>query len=433
VSLRHINRKLKIVVLGASFSEIGNMGVNILSAGVVKLFLKRYPEAEIYFLDYGKEKLQYDLEMDGRTVRIELINIRFSKNPFLKNHIGFLLIMSLIGRLIPNSKWSSRFIQSNHVLKNIIGSDIFGAISGGDSFSDIYGLKRFFYVTLPQLLIVLLRKELILLPQTVGPFKGIFARAIARFILKRSKVIYSREKTRIRDITYLLGGENSKNKVKFCQDVGFLVESLRPKKLNILGFPEVRKVDSPIVGLNISGLLFMGGYSKDNMFRLKFKYSEFIYEMIEYLINRWKASVLLIPHVFGGPEEFESDSMVCSSLYGELKKKYEGNIALSNGVYNYAEIKYIIGLSEVFIGSRMHACIGALSQCVPAVGIAYSEKFYGVFESIGVGFLVADARQLNKNEVLGIVEETMKNKDDIKLLLARRIEEVREGIYSIFS
>jgi polysaccharide pyruvyl transferase WcaK-like protein len=40
----------------------------------------------------------------------------------------------------------------------------------------------------------------------------------------------------------------------------------------------------------------------------------------------------------------------------------------------------------------MHACIAALSQCVPALGLAYSNKFSGVFETIGVGSLVIDLR-----------------------------------------
>ena len=57
-------------------------------------------------------------------------------------------------------------------MKIISEVDIAVAVSGGDSFSDIYGLSRFFYVALPQLLITIMGKKLVFLPQTIGPLKG---------------------------------------------------------------------------------------------------------------------------------------------------------------------------------------------------------------------------------------------------------------------
>ena len=46
--------------------------------------------------------------------------------------------------------------------------------------------------------------------------------------------------------------------------------------------------------------------------------------------------------------------------------------------------KAVIGQCDFFIGSRMHACIAALSQGVPCVGVAYSMKFAGVFDTVGM-------------------------------------------------
>ena len=61
--------------------------------------------------------------------------------------------------------------------------------------------------------------------------------------------------------------------------------------------------------------------------------------------------------------------------------------------YDQHEIKGVIGMCDFFVGSRMHACIGALSQGIPCVGVAYSMKFRGVFESVGVADWVVDSRQ----------------------------------------
>lgn len=70
------------------------------------------------------------------------------------------------------------------------------------------------------------------------------------------------------------------------------------------------------------------------------------------------------------------------------------------GEYDQFEIKGIIGCFDFFIGSRMHACIAAISQKVPTAAVAYSKKFNGVFESIGLGHMVVDARLLDMDEAI---------------------------------
>jgi polysaccharide pyruvyl transferase WcaK-like protein len=47
----------------------------------------------------------------------------------------------------------------------------------------------------------------------------------------------------------------------------------------------------------------------------------------------------------------------------------------------------------------MHACIAALSQGVPTLGLAYSDKFAGVFETVGLRSCVADLRTLRAEEI----------------------------------
>ena len=71
-------------------------------------------------------------------------------------------------------------------------------------------------------------------------------------------------------------------------------------------------------------------------------------------------------------------------VYEELHDKYHGSLGYLSGVYDQSEIKHIIGQCDFFIGSRMHACIGAVSQNIASVSIAYSNKFRGVMETVGM-------------------------------------------------
>jgi polysaccharide pyruvyl transferase WcaK-like protein len=129
----------------------------------------------------------------------------------------------------------------------------------------------------------------------------------------------------------------------------------------------------------------------------------------------------------------ESDPEACLKIYEEMKDKYPGRIFPVRGQYNHNEIKYIIGLCDFFIGSRMHACIAALSQFVPAVGLAYSKKFRGVFHSIGVEQCVADAYTCPSEEVLSTIKMAFEAREQIRAHLKKVIPQKQKNILNMFA
>lgn len=420
----------KILLLGATFNT-DNMGVGALAAGALTVLITKYPSADISFLDYGKEPKTSNLDIAGKNISVPLINLRFSWKILLPNNIVYLLFMALLIKGIGRNL-GKKIIENNHWLKTISEADIAVAVSGGDSFSDIYGLNRFFYVTLPQLLIILMGNRLILLPQTIGPFKGRLSQAVAKFIMHYAEIVYSRDIEGTHEAKSLLKLNDKDSKIRFCHDMGFVVEPHRPKPIDLIDANEnvLASADRPLIGLNVSGLLLLGGYSKNNMFNLKVDYQALIESIIQNLIEAHEANVLLVPHVFGSQEE--SDSFAVSEIYESLKDKYPNRLFGVRGSYDQNKIKYIIGGCDFFIGSRMHACIGALSQSIPAIGVSYSEKFIGVFESIGVGYLIADPRQLTIEETLKIIDEAFAGRKEIKNQLQATIPVIKEKILTLF-
>ncbi len=427
-----MNENHKICLLGATF-RTNNLGVSALTDGIIKSIQHQFPDAQIFLLDYGKERRQYDFKFSNGTVKVQLLNLRFSKKIYLKNNIAVLILLTLLLKIIPFTKIKNRIIAGNFFLSSISEMDFCASIAGGDSFSDIYGLARFFYVALPQLLVLFIRRELILLPQTLGPFRTKSASFIAGYILKRSELIYSRDYTGLKEMNSFLGESWVKNKLNFCYDVAFIVDPVKPEMLQPEDFFVRETYDSPVVGLNISGLLFIGGYNRNNMFGLKIDYKHFIYDLIDRLIIRKKSVVFLIPHVFGSMDHPESDYVVCKKIFSDLKTKYKSRIFTVDGTYNQNEIKYIIGLCDFFIGSRMHACIAALSQCIPSVPVAYSKKFYGVMQTIGTESFVADPRHLNEEEIWDIVERAFEQRDFIRSQLNEKIPSVQTKVFNLFS
>lgn len=424
------NKHPTICLLGASFNT-NNMGVNALTAGTTKAIFYQFPNAELFLLDYGKERRPNTVEMSGRRIVVQHENIRFSKRVYLRNHIAMLLFLSLMARVMPLGRMKWKLVSQFPALKRLSEADIVTSLAGGDSFSDIYGLRRFFYVAFPQLLALLMQKRLIFLPQTIGPFEGTIARNVARFIMKRAEIIYSRDREGLQVARNLLSlGSEMGGKIRFCFDVAFVLDPVRPKNMNVQSGDQEEK-GRPLVGLNISGLLYIGGYSGRNLFGLKLDYRDLISDLIDFMIMKKDASVMLVPHVFGTDEE--SDFMVCQEVYSSLKERYNRRLLFASGDYNESEVKYIISLCDFFIGSRMHACIAALSQNVPTVSIAYSRKFLGVMETIGVEDLVADPRKLEKEEMFKVIGDAFENKARLRGHLEKTVPRVKETVLNLFN
>jgi polysaccharide pyruvyl transferase WcaK-like protein len=310
--------------------------------------------------------------------------------------------------------------------------DIVADITGGDSFSDIYGMRRFLIGFLRKWLVLLFNKDLVMLPQTYGPFKRSLTRVMARYILKRTKLIYSRDRAGVEYLNSLLNNRGN-GKVRFVPDVAFVLDARKPEHLDIEPSADMRTQGSIVIGLNVSGLLFNGGYNRDNMFGLGSNYCELVYAVVEMLLKHQKVSVLLIPHVFPlAGNEVESDPDACLKMYECLSKIYPGRMLLVKGEYDQGEIKHIIGLCDFLIGSRMHACIAALSQGIPAVGIAYSKKFTGVFESIGLSDCVVDARTCTENELLEKISSVFERRELIRKHLQNTIPSIQRQVLDIF-
>ena len=406
------------------------MGVSALTAGAIRCFVNQWPDAKVFLFDYGKFTKSYTLEFDGRSITVPLVTMRFSKKFYLHNNIAFLLFLSLLAKIVPTAV-RRRIIDGNESLRRIANCSLVASVAGGDSFSDIYGIPRLLYVALPQVLAIWLGRPLVQMPQTLGPFKGSFARRVATYILSHSDVVYSRDQKGLREVADILGPELARSKSKFSYDMGFILQPTPPADYGILGLSLPKGPESILVGLNVSGLLFGGKSNRRNTFGFNADYDNLVGDLLALLLRNERVSVLLTPHVFG--QDDESDIVVCKKVLAFAEDKYPHRVGFAAGVYNQSEIKYLIGKCDFFVGSRMHACIAAVSQAVPAVSIAYSDKFTGVMETVGLESLVADPRTMNNQQILAIVEKAYAERDAIRDRLLHSMPEIKRTVLNMFA
>lgn len=382
----------RVCILGAAL-DTGNMGVSALGESVIALVRREAPDAEILFFAGRRTPAPYCPEIDGLKMNIGVVNFRMSPMARFGEHLFGLVLMSILYRSIPIQRIRGSILRANSRLKVLSEVDIACDIRGGDSFSDIYGLQRLIFGSLPAFVILMLGKRLVFLPQTYGPYRSLLSRQIARFLFRRAEIILSRDYESIRVVEELLVRGKNRTTVRFCPDVAICLNPATSRKVEIR--PPLPETADPIFGLNVSGLLFNGGFDKRNTFGLRLDYRAFVHSLVLEVMRRTTARILLVPHTFAPPGDVESDPEACEMVIRKLGERYADRIHRVEGIYGPAEMKGIIGQCNFFVGSRMHACIASLSQGIPTIGVAYSRKFRGVFGSLGLGQMVVDALEMD--------------------------------------
>lgn len=274
-------------------------------------------------------------------------------------------------------------------------SDIVFDIGGGDSFTDIYGPKRFGTIWITKWRAVMAGKPLILSPQTVGPFETTWARTLARRIMNRARLVVTRDAP----------------STAFLKELGVKAEMMEATDV-AMGLPydlPAPRVGGKIrVGLNVSGLMFSGGYTQDNQFGLKDDYPTLIRRIIAFFQAQDDVEVHLVGHVQSREQPIEDDHRVGEALAQE----FPGTI-VSPFFKSPSEAKSYIADMDFFMGARMHATIAAFSSNVPVIPMAYSRKFAGVFNTLGYAH-VADCKADSADEIVARIEEGFANRDALK-------------------
>jgi polysaccharide pyruvyl transferase WcaK-like protein len=417
-----------IAIMGASMAT-RNRGVSALGASLTKLLDEAAPSAEVVMLIPNRNALPFHVFVRGvqRTVRV--VNCRQSPKSRPSENIFIIAVLAMAYRLLPLRGWRRAICRVCPWIRTVAEAALVGDIRGGDSFSDIYGLKSFVLASIPTITVLWIRGSIVLFPQTYGPYRHRLAKLIARYILRRANPILSRDRESMDTVREVAGPEAN---MRFCPDVAFALDPMRPSTVSIT--PPIPTGDRCfLVGLNVNGLMYNGGYTRQNMFGLKMDYREFLKLLVDAILDDGSVRVLLVPHTFAPIGDVQSDPEACRLVMETVVGHKRGRVHLVDREYDQHETKSVIGGCDFFIGSRLHSCIAALSQGIPTVGVAYSKKFKGVFESVGAGDWIMDGCDMDAAMAVTGVLSRIRQHSAMRAALTEENVRVRTLLRETFS
>lgn len=422
------NSLQKIAITGAPLNT-ANMGVTALAFSLIKLLRCADKNNNIGILCAAKKAEVRQIDLGDENIYVKITNYRKSFKSKINQHIVFIFVLAILYRLLPVKFIQNVIRKVCPFINEIISSRFVASIHGGDSFSDMYGTIRFFWIIIIDILVIILNKPLFLLPQTFGPFKNKIVKKTAEYIIRSAMLVYSRDKNGKEQLQSVFNNSIDNSKISTCPDVAFCLPYPKNDISNFIPEKHMRKT---LIGLNINGLMFNGGYSRKNMFDLALNYSDLLYSIIEYFISIENTYMLLIPHNIAVIGDIESDLESCNTIYSKLREESKLKVQITEFGITPSQIKGGISQCDFFIGSRMHACIGGLSSLVPTIGIAYSKKFIGVFEYIGLSDLVVDACIMDAETALAIIVKQFDRRYELQQQLTKTIPLIKTKIKETF-
>lgn len=279
----------------------------------------------------------------------------------------------------------------------IAGSRAILDVSGGDSFTDLYGPRRFRAMVLTKRLALDNGLPLILLPQTLGPFQNPAHRAEAVEILAAARAVWVRDAASFAFLQDALGRRFDPDRHRLGIDMAVALPLQQPTQLpaRIRGWLSPMR-GHPVAGLNVSGLLMQNAAGARVTFGLAARHDDQITAAAHALLTEDPAlRLLLVPHVHRHLSDRESDLAAALTLKAALDPVFPDRVDVLTGALSAMELKWVLSRLSWFAGARMHATIGAFSSGTPTLGLGYSDKAAGVFAQCGLADHVADLRLMD--------------------------------------
>ena len=373
------------IILGNAPINNGNRGCVALSYTSMYLIDKVLSEANLAYKLYLPDA---SYPTDG------VYTIDIAGKQMVYEQIPYTVAISNKDRLKKLVKYK-KSCRAHGIFRN---ADYILDIGQGDSFADIYGKVRFDLINKIHREASKFHKPYCLLPQTIGPFKDPAIKAQAVKAIAGADMVMARDK---QSYDYVIKNVPQQKNVKEYIDVAFFL----PYKQMTFDKNFIH------VGLNISALLWHGGYTQDNQFGLKGDYQKAVRGIIDYFLSLPNVKLHLIPHVVGSERHIENDYAVSFDLQQESGNP---NLILSPLFLSPVDAKSYISGMDFFMGARMHSTIAAFSSGVPVVPMAYSRKFNGLFiDTLGYNHMV-DLKVDSEEEVLNKVKALYESRNGLK-------------------
>lgn len=255
----------------------------------------------------------------------------------------------------------------------------------------------------PLLLAHRMKKDVYIMPNSFGPFRGLFVKKIAYKALKSCKFISARESYSQNALDKILGISAGN-----YADLAFELPSAVMDKDSVIfkfGLP----LDKKLVALTMRPYRFPKSKNSDKAY-LDFKQSFSIF--IEWLYSKGLFPVI-VEHTLA-VNSHENDGACIKDVVKNLNKEHYRIISDDN--YDCEDLKAIYGMFQYIVGTRFHSMIFSFGCNVPGIAISYvGNKSTGIMHDMDLDDFVIDIYSVNSDVLINKFELLLSLENEVKM------------------
>jgi polysaccharide pyruvyl transferase WcaK-like protein len=248
-------------------------------------------------------------------------------------------------------------------------------------------------------------KPIVMFPNSVGPFRTLISRFIARLALNSFSIILTRD-----SISY-----------ETVRSLGIRSPRLLTYDTALLFNPMFRKapidLSSPTIG--VAAGVYSHSVSSDEVERYIVSHAEALDETIE----KYGVNIVFLPHYVSGLEN--DDFEISERIVSKMRHKSQARIIRTKTA---EEFKSLLEQADMVISSKMHPAVLATSAYIPTLCIAYDHKQLGFFESLGLSNCVISLREVTSKRLSLKIDFVWNRKEEIRVLLSGQIPVLRKNV-----
>lgn len=270
----------------------------------------------------------------------------------------------------------------------------------------------------------LIKKPYGIAPQTIGPLWRKWERWIVKQLLERAQFILLRDQ-RSAELLIRIGLSNKQYKV--IPDLAFLydeandIQGLQLLEHFIGGPLETR---GPYLGITV-----INWSAQHPRFKSQAAYEEGVANLIRiFLKDHPDGRVFFFPQVCG-PTPADDDRIPAQRIVTmfEGTPEYE-RIHCVNTVLTPAVLRACYGAMDLFVGTRLHSNIFALTQNIPVIAIAYQDKTHGVMAMLGLTPWVIDIDRVEGNQLVSLYKLIWEQRHRVVQDIKNAVQECKERL-----
>ncbi|MBN2002167.1 MAG: polysaccharide pyruvyl transferase family protein [Anaerolineae bacterium] len=259
----------------------------------------------------------------------------------------------------------------------------------GGGFLHSYGGIRSVYYIWYQLFYFRLAHRLncpvIVLPNSFGPFEGMYIKPQVRQVLSKCLFVAARESISAKVLEGII-----RRPVPVFPDMGYFLKSSESQvgERLCLDF-NVPLKQRPCVAITVRPYRFPEITDPQLAFT---RYLDAMCELVVYIVTKGFYPVF-VTHV-AGPSAHEDDRLAIREIVDRLEKDIQYSWIDFSG--DCRDIKAVYGCMDYLIGTRFHSVIFAQDMGVPCLAIAYGgNKSTGIMDDMGLGNYVVPIDQVS--------------------------------------